>query len=36
MKISEEIRSAYRGEGEKSRMADKAREFAERGGEVYS
>jgi hypothetical protein len=34
MKISEEIRAAY-GEQEQAGMAEKAREFLDRGGEVY-
>src|SRR6202049_912004 len=34
MKISEEIRAAY-GEQQQAGMADKAREFLDRGGEVY-
>jgi phosphomethylpyrimidine synthase len=34
MKISEEIRATY-GTGENVAMAEKAREFLERGGEVY-
>jgi phosphomethylpyrimidine synthase len=34
MKISEEIRAKY-GEGAESGMAEKSREFIERGGEVY-
>jgi RNA:NAD 2'-phosphotransferase (TPT1/KptA family) len=34
MKISEEIRATY-GHREEVAMAEKAREFLERGGEVY-
>jgi phosphomethylpyrimidine synthase len=34
MKITEEIREKY-GSGVHDGMAEKAREFAERGGEVY-
>jgi phosphomethylpyrimidine synthase len=34
MKISEEIRAAY-GEQQQAGMAEKAREFLDRGGEVY-
>ncbi len=34
MKITEEIRAKY-GSGGESGMAEKSREFLERGGEVY-
>jgi hypothetical protein len=34
MKITEEIRATY-GPAEWNGMEDKAREFAERGGEIY-
>jgi hypothetical protein len=35
MKITEEIREKYQKDAQVG-MAEKAREFAERGGEVYS
>jgi phosphomethylpyrimidine synthase len=34
MKITEEIRATY-GSSEEAAMAEKAREFLQRGGEVY-
>ena len=35
MKITEEIRATYGSPEQQQGMAEKAREFAERGGEVY-